>query len=481
MSIGWMPPPRRERVSPLIVLVILALLPAVGFGFLWHWAKGREIKPPAAETVVVAAPLPASATPLLSFRRAPQTLASITSEAGLVAALNNVSVYIGSASCLVVQLDGRTIVNDSGDIGVVPASNEKLITASVALEQLGAGYTFTTKLLGRLVNGVVNGDLYFLGGGDPLLSTAAYPASILAANHPPTNTTSLETLVSNLQAAGVTQITGNVIADDSRYDTERFVPTWDPSIQNTEAGPLGALMVNDATKKLGTTNRYPDPAIGAATDLVALLKTAGIKVGGKPTLGVTPVGATVLASVQSAPLSAIVGEMLTTSDDNTAELMLKELGYHFNQQGTRASGAEVIKGTLTTWGVDISKIDVVDGSGLDSTNTVTCTTLMQVLLHKPLTDPVGASLPIAGQTGTLSDEFPGSPVDGRLHAKTGTLTNAKALTGYLDTPAGPIEFSLVLNGPGVGKAGAYEPIWNALAAALATYPGGPTVDQLAPK
>ncbi|HEY4333978.1 MAG TPA: D-alanyl-D-alanine carboxypeptidase, partial [Ilumatobacteraceae bacterium] len=397
-------PPRRERLSPIIVVVVLALIPVGGFAYLAHWATGREIKPVAVQLPVTPVSTPQLATPVLSVRRAPQTLAAITNQAGLVNQLNQVAAFIGPASCLVAELDGRTIVNAGGDIPVIPASNEKLITAAVALDVLGPDYTYSTKLLGTVANGAVSGNLYFVGGGDPLLATADYPASVHAPDYPETNTTSLETLVANLQAAGVTQV-GNVVADDSRYDTERFVPTWDPSIPNVDAGPLGALMVNDATKKLGTKTRYADPALGAATDLIAAMKKAGIKVTGKASLGAAPVATPQLAAVQSAPMSTIVSEMLTTSDDNTAELVFKELGYHFNQQGTRASAQQVVQGTLTSWGIDTSKINVVDGSGLDSSDTVTCAILLQVLLHKPLTDPLGQGLAVAGQTGTLADQF----------------------------------------------------------------------------
>jgi D-alanyl-D-alanine carboxypeptidase/D-alanyl-D-alanine-endopeptidase (penicillin-binding protein 4) len=394
--------------------------------------------------------------------------------------LASVGQFVDDTSCLVVRAGGRTIYDHGGDTPVTPASNEKLITAAVALEVLGADYTFTTSLLGTVAEGVVTGDLYLRGGGDPLLSTADYPPSVV--KDPPVNVTPLETLVNNLVAAGVTRVNGSVIGDDSRYDTERFVPSWAADIQNTEAGPLGALMVHDAARQLGTAKRYPDPATGAATDLIRLLKTAGIRVGGSAESGPTPESTPEITNVQSAPLSAIVGEMLTTSDDNTAELLLKEMSVHVdNIVGTRLDGVDVMTRTLTTWGVDTSRMIIVDGSGLDSSNIVTCNILLQVLERKPLTEPLGAALPVAGQTGTLAPFFVGTPVAGRMHAKTGTLTNAKALTGYVDTPAGVLEFALVLDSPGIGSGEAYLPIWDALGQTLGAYPSGPAIETLQPR
>jgi D-alanyl-D-alanine carboxypeptidase/D-alanyl-D-alanine-endopeptidase (penicillin-binding protein 4) len=471
----------RVGIAPIIAMILLASIPAVGFGVLWRWADSRVPAATAAETPVTEPELPSILiTPVLSVRRAPQILASTASEGALVAALSSVGQFVDDTSCLVVRSGGRTIYDHGGDTPVTPASNEKLITAAVALEVLGPDFTFTTTLLGTVADGAVTGDLYLRGGGDPLLSTADYPASV--AKDAPTNITPLETLVNNLVAAGVTHIDGSVIGDDSRYDAERFVPSWSAEIQNTEAGPLGALMVNDATRQLGTTKRYADPSVGAATDLIRLLKTAGITIGGSAKSGPTPAGTPEITNVPSAPLSAIVGEMLTTSDDNTAELLLKELSVHVdNIVGTRADGLDVLNRTLVTWGVDTTRMTIVDGSGLDSSNIVTCNILLQVLEHQPLTGPLGAGLAVAGQTGTLETFFVGTPIAGRLHAKTGTLTNAKALTGYLDTPAGVLDFSLILDSPGIGAGDAYLPIWAALGQAMGAYPSGPAIDTLQPR
>ena len=493
MNYPFAPPRKPARFSPIIVLFFLALLPAAGLAYLWQFAHQRIPKQSAASattdgetpaTTVPVAP-PALRTPILSVRRAPETLAALSNTDAFRAALQGIAGFVDSTSCLVVSLNGKTVLDVGGDRAVVPASNMKLLTAAVALETLGADYTYTTSVKGAFANGTVTGDLYLVGGGDPVLSTAAYPAT---QTHPPTSTTSLEQLAQNLVAAGVQRVTGTVVGDESRYDAERFVPTWGSDVPNLQAGPLGALMVNDATKKIGALppQRYADPAIGAATDFIAVLKAAGIKFGGgAPKNGVAPPDAAEIASIKSAPLAAIVGEMLNTSDDNTAELMVKEIGKHFDPAagGNRLSGLDAVKRTLVTWGIDTQRLTLADASGLDASDTVTCN-LILALLQRPgvIAGPIGQSLPIAGQTGTLNDEFVGSPIAGRLHAKTGTLNSAKALSGYVSTNGGEIDFSLILNTPGVGAdpARAYVNIWASLANVFAAYPAGPTADQIMP-
>ena len=227
-------------------------------------------------------------------------------------------------------------------------------------------------------------------------------------------------------------------------------------------------------------SRYSDPAAGAANDLLGLLQASGITVAGTSGVGTASPDAPVITSVQSAPLSAVIAEMLTNSDNNTAELLLKELGVHAGTGGSRQSGADFVVATLAARGIDISKLVIRDGSGLDSSNVVTCGTVMQILEHEALTNPIGAGLPIAGQSGTLTDEFSGTDMVGRMHAKTGSLRNSKALSGYVTTSLGEIEFSLILDFPNADDLTRFRPIWSALATAFATYPAGPAATLLQP-
>ena len=109
----------------------------------------------------------------------------------------------------------------------------------------------------------------------------------------------------------------------------------------------------------------------------------------------------------------------------------------------------MVQAKLGEWGIPLDGINLVDGSGLDRGDRLTCSALQAVLRRVGSSGPIADGLPIAGQTGTLSDQFAGNPAVGRLRAKTGTLRDARALSGFVDSPDGSrhISFSYVQNGP----------------------------------
>jgi D-alanyl-D-alanine carboxypeptidase/D-alanyl-D-alanine-endopeptidase (penicillin-binding protein 4) len=467
----------RRRLHPVAVLVVVAAIPALLLGAAWWLADARADEGEVAEASATTTPAVAEpAAPLLSVRRAPATLAVDTALGPFTFQLEPLADRVDDSSCLVVTVDGREALADGATTAVIPASNLKLVTGAVALDQLGVDHRFTTTLQGTVAGGAVQGDLYFVGGGDPLLAVPAYPAT---QQYPPEPRTPLESLVEQLVAAGVTRVEGAVIGDDSRYDAVRDIPSWGDGIRGTEAGPLGALMVNDAS--LSSTPIKPaDPAAGAAAELTALLEAVGITVAGEPGHGVAPAGLDVLASVQSAPMSEVVAEMLTTSDDNTAELLVKELGVVAGTGGSTDAGLQVERDVLAGWGVPLDGVALVDGSGLSRENRLTCAALAAVLARHVHDDVFGTGLALAGQTGTMQQYFRGTPLDGTLRAKTGTLNGVKAFSGYLGVDAGvsDIRFALVMNGSSANTQGVE--IFDALGRAFVAYPAAPGSAELAP-
>jgi D-alanyl-D-alanine carboxypeptidase/D-alanyl-D-alanine-endopeptidase (penicillin-binding protein 4) len=335
---------------------------------------------------------------------------------------------------------------------------------------------------------VVAGDLYLVGGGDPVLSSAWWNGP--NQKFPPINTTSIEALADAVKAAGVTSVTGSVIGDASRYDDEWYLPTWADSLRFSEGGPLSALLVNDSREAADTSSN--DPVVGAATVLTQLLQERGITVGGSPSKGKSD-GSPTVASVNSQPLPFVLQEMLTTSDNNTAEMMLKEIGLHAGGSATTTAGLTVVMATLEKWGIPLDGVSLLDGSGLSDENRLTCAALLAVLQHGSVDDAVGQGLPIGGrQGGTLYDAFQeGEPLSAIIRAKTGTLDNtdgvkdkpgAKSLSGYVPLQGGgAIEFSLLLNGETITNKTEYRPIWQLLATTLAAYPSGPTAETLGPR
>jgi D-alanyl-D-alanine carboxypeptidase/D-alanyl-D-alanine-endopeptidase (penicillin-binding protein 4) len=424
----------------------------------------------------------------MAYRRAPEQLGALADDVRLSDAMDQLAAFVGETSCLAVSVDGRSVTAHNAATAVIPASTHKLLVASVALDVLGPEHRFTTSVVGPgPVDGVIDGDLVLVGGGDPLLVSADYPTADDPL--PEFNTTSLDVLADQVVAAGVTVVNGAVLGDGSRYDDAFVNPAWGPDVAFVDAGPYDALVVNDA-RTLGGSGRQGDPNDAAASEFARLLSARGVAVGNGSGIGVADPGLPVLASIQSEPLAAILEEMLTTSDNDTAEMLLKELGVADSGEGTVAAGLNVVDRTLRGWGVPMDGVRLVDASGLSSDNRLTCAALLRVLQRSRDT-AVADGLAIAGRTGTLSDAFIGTAMEGRLVAKTGTLGNppddldppaVKGLAGYFATDSGStIEYVLILNAPTIDETEFYEPYWLALGERLAAYPAGPDRAAVGPR
>ena len=217
-----------------------------------------------------------------------------------------------------------------------------------------------------------------MGGGDPLLASAWYPDDLTLSRYPQQPATSLEALADSVVAAGITQITGNVVGDASHYDAELYPPSWPIAFRAIEGGPISGLLVNDGAV-LGASMKSTDPAMGAAQEFYRLLQERGVTIIGAPASGVTPIGLPTVSVVQSAPLIDIVGEMLRNSDNNTAEMMLKEIGFRVSGVGSRAAGNSAMMAKLSAWGIPLDGVTLSDGSGLSGDNKMTCAAFLAVL------------------------------------------------------------------------------------------------------
>ena len=378
-------------------------------------------------------------------------------------------------SCLTVDEGrGATVYSQRPDLPLVPASNLKLLTAAAVLDRIGPGERFHTEVRAArpAVNGVVTGDVWLVGAGDPLLATADFAAQA-GYEHQPRASTALEDLAANLAAAGVRQVQGRILGDESRFDTQRVVPTWNPSyLTNGEIGPMSALTVNDNDAQWAPREvPAPAPAANAASVLAHLLQGRGVQAAGTGE-GAAPSNATaVLAHVDSASVGDEVAVTLTQSDNLAAELLTKELGRRFGGAGTTTAGVGVIRQALGDMHLPTAGVVMVDGSGLDRSDRATC----QVLLRAVERDGQAATiarLPVAGGSGTLLHRYTAPPLKGRLWAKTGTLNGAAAFTGWVSTTSSSqLAFSFVVNGIGSDAEG--RALEDKVAAALYTYPEAP--------
>jgi D-alanyl-D-alanine carboxypeptidase/D-alanyl-D-alanine-endopeptidase (penicillin-binding protein 4) len=474
---------RRAGLARLVTaLAVLAIVPTAVLLAVNRWAAGRV---DAAEPLPVepVPPGPATQTSLLSSRRVPQAVHDDVAEHALVSALTPFADGVGAAGCFTTAIDGVEVVDAAGARTVLPASNVKLITAAVALDVLGEDFQYTTAVRAEGRDGGAVSTLYLVGGGDPVLGTQEFlAASAEQDTYPQPLVTPLESLADQLVAAGITSVTGGIVGDETRYDMERAVPSWPASyVSEGESAPLSALVVNDGNADLSPLQPTDDPPVHAASVLRDLLVARGVSVDGGVRAGIAPAGAEPVASVQSVTMAKLMNDLLAWSDDTTAELVLKEIGLASGSApGTRTGGLAALDATLRGWGVPMEGVVLTDGSGLDRGNRVTCDALGAVLAHTGSEGPLAAGLAVAGQSGTLASYFVGNPAQGRLLGKTGTLTGARALSGFVAAADGArhVGFNYVENGDG---ARAYaEGRWDELGRILTTYPQAPPVEQLAP-
>ncbi len=477
--------------NPYPALVVAALMPGLLLGAIWKYAEskrpeGVHVSPGDGSPVAVP---PVMRTPLLSVRRAPSALTIEASEYKFMAALQPLLEVIGEKSCVSVSLDDRTIAARNDTTPLAPAHAQQLIIGAVALDVLGADFRYSTQVKGDVAaDGVVAGDLYLVGGGDPLLTTSWWKG----ANPflPLRNTTSLEQLADELKATGVTSVKGAVVGDASMYDNEEVVETWNDEAR-AQVGPISALVVNNGYWAEGRTSKKT--SISAATVLTQLLEDRGIKVKGEPRSG-RAASTMVLASVQSKPLPLVIQEMLTIGDATTAEMLLKHIGIGATGVGTRAAGLAVVKQKLIDWGVDVTGMELLDGSGLSLGNRVSCRTLIQVLQHGAINDAVGSGMALAGEFGgRLAGDFPkGNALNGLFRGVTGSMSGAddgflglsgvKTLAGYLPLSDGRVvRFVLMLNGGGVADSATFGPIWSTFTTVMAAYLATPTITDLGPR
>ena len=434
------------------------------------------------------APAPAAlSTPVFSMRRVPDLLSRVVADTHLEADLDRVvtdPVY-GAArerSCLVVADPGggRVHYTRRESLPLIPASTLKLLTGAAALAQLGPDSHFTTEIRAAAApaDGVVN-DLYLVGGGDPLLSTAEFAAQGGYMDQP-RRSTSIEALADKVVAAGVRRV-GRILGDESRYDGERLVPSWNPRyIANFDISPLSALVVNKAFTSTTPPAIALSPPAHAAAVLAGLLRARGVTVGDTGA-GKAPGGAPLVTAIQSAPLREIVAEILENSDNMAAEMLVKEMSARPGTPGSTTAGLAAVAERLRQLaGVTGEELAAVDGSGLDRSDRLTCGALQRVLAKDGESGPLVQGLPQAGRNGTLFKRFIGTPAAGKVRAKTGSLEGVVGLSGFVTGSTGrTLTFTLLANDLPSASAGAG--LQDRVANVMAGYPRAPGAEELRPR
>jgi D-alanyl-D-alanine carboxypeptidase/D-alanyl-D-alanine-endopeptidase (penicillin-binding protein 4) len=403
--------------------------------------------------------------------------------------------------------------HDAG-LPLTPASNLKLLTTSAALETLGPGFQFQTRLVYH------DGDLILVGDGDPAFGDAE-----LVTRWGGDVTTVFQRWAAQLPRLGITRV-GHVAVDDSVFDdTEMFHPHWpaDQRLNRYEAEVAGvnlnancldvfvrpttlgrpvviqtnprtayAPVTDDCLTGRGTmglaraaddnavtlrghadaANEVPlsvtlrDPPLYAATVLAETLTTAGIARTGDVRRDATARAAVArgdpayrVLAVNVTPLPVVMARANKDSMNLYAECLCKRLGASATGGGggSWVTGTAVVASFLRKVGVPVDQFHLDDGCGLSKSNAVTAAAVTQVLAYdfaSPHAKVFMDTLAVAGEDGTLEGRFARSTLKGRVLAKTGTVNGVSCLSGYLHAADGQwYAFSVLMNRvpPGTGK------------------------------
>jgi len=403
---------------------------------------------------------------------------------GIRAIVNDGTFPVSTGVVFLDPRSGRPLYEHGPDIPLVPASTMKLVVAAAALRTLGSAHRFTTRLVatGPLRGGVIEGDVYPVGSGDPELSSHDLNEAALA-----------------LTRAGVRLISGGVYADGSEFGADGVSSTWSSedliygwaapasavcidngAIQFTvtpaasgqpasvDVQPPGAIDRLDgsiATVAFGADTELridPAPTDGtyllsgqipegvpqkfwrslshptprAAIILTTILRRHGIAVAGPTGVATAPRAAQLLWTHRSRPLTAIVKKMWFDSDNHYAEQLLRAVGYATRGLGTPKNGFAAERDVLDRMAADPPGVRLADGSGLSPDNRVTALMLGSVLRSLALGtngEQIISLLPRVGIDGTVRAHPIGAAATGRVYGKSGYIEGVSGLAGYIKT------------------------------------------------
>jgi D-alanyl-D-alanine carboxypeptidase/D-alanyl-D-alanine-endopeptidase (penicillin-binding protein 4) len=342
---------------------------------------------------------------------------------------------------------GEVLFSREGDVPNRTGSVLKLLTASAAVGVLGADYRLTT----TVVEGPTPSSIVLVGGGDPTLSASA-TGSVYAGAPKIADLAAAAKAAHDAKHQG-TPIT-EVIVDASYWDP---ADKWDPSWKRTEQtigyhSEVTALMVDGdrADPNAITSPRGTDPVARAGTAFADAL-------GGSPKITIgTAASKTVIAEVQSQPLSSLIDFMLLTSDNTLAETIARVVSVKSGLDGSAASLQQAIPAALKAFDLTVDGLVIEDGSGLSEANGVPPAFVAQLMVKvmngvRGL-DVVYNALPVSGETGSLEGRFTGANAvaRGAVVAKTGWIDTAYTLGGVVNAADGtPLTFAFYAIGDGI--------------------------------
>lgn len=413
---------------------------------------------------------------------------------------------------------GSTLYEKNPYLLMTPASVQKLFTAAAVLSYMGPDHRIETSIAVNAENDI----LHVSGCGDPLLKTTDLTAMAneLSVKLTPGRNYNLAGSPACFdekywgsgwmwddepapEAAFISPLSVNgnsikVIASpgqtpSSALDVSTDPPTRYVFLENSAktAMPGGSCSVS-ITRPAGDRRNHiriegslaPEcppvwkrltvwrPEMYTLTLLAEQLQKAGMETASL-FLKAAPPDATPLVAIRR-PVIEIISLMLKNSDNLSAEHMLRYLSHvKTGRKGTAAEGSELVKEYLRKNGILTDQLIIADGSGVSRYNLVNADTLTQLLVavhNDQATLPFFAgSLPVAGIDGTLAGRMKGTPAEGKVRAKTGTMKGISALAGYTSTADGePLAFAMIMQNF-IGPAGRIRDLQDRIAVILSAF------------
>ncbi|MFM6963371.1 MAG: D-alanyl-D-alanine carboxypeptidase/D-alanyl-D-alanine-endopeptidase [Micrococcales bacterium] len=368
----------------------------------------------------------------------PSASASPTATAGRTCSIAALATdpLLGTFSGQIINAGTNEVLFDrNGDVPAATASTMKLITAAAAVQILGPNYRVETKVYQDSAN---PGTIYLVGGGDPTLSRTAPGKQSVYQNAP-----KLSDLAVGVNAkVGTTPIT-KIILDSTLFNGPSWEPSWERSeqtqgfmsevtaleVDGDRANPTAETSAR-STNPIGNAGKYFKAALGASAS------------GAVITQGKMPSGTVQIASVLSQPISNWIRHMLLVSDNTEAEYLARLVSLKLGQDGSFTSLNSAMKSALSYTGLNSGNLTIKDGSGLSNNNAVPPSYLAKLsqLIGSGLGNwnVVMQGMPVAHETGSLTDRFGGANLDadGKVIAKTGWIKHGYTLAGLINAKDG---------------------------------------------
>jgi len=389
-----------------------------------------------------------------------------------------------------------------------PASTMKLVTTSTVLELFGPEYRFETKLMidGNVTkDSVLNGNLYVVGGGDPTLGSEKlgekdfFPKWIRAVRNAGIKKISGRVIadesffesqvvnpkwtwedMGNYYAPAIHGIsyvdnTYRMVFRSNKIGTTPDILRVEPEVPGLEVDNhlKSTTIGHDAAYFYGAPYSFdrsvygeipankieftvkgdlPNPALLLAQHFHAKLIESGLSINGFPIVRVAPInGSKIIYTHLSPPLRDIITETNVKSNNHFAEYLFKFISTKNGNVGATKEAIAAIRSYWKSKALPVDQLMQYDGCGLSPCDVISANFYVELLTYMRNKSPYSSdfynSLPITGGRGTLSELLVNTPLQGKIHAKSGTIDNVKCYAGYMEIKNRTLVFALMVNNP----------------------------------